>query len=411
MSATMMHIDIPTLMVAGSFVAAISGLFLFFAWLQNREARGALWWAAGNLVLATGVPMLAAPGATLGVPSVVLAILLLNTSPALIWAAARSCNNHRPNGLVIVAGAVVWACAFAIPGIRLSASAQIGLNLAVMAVYLYAAAHEFWSGRRERLQARWPLIVLLILHGLFLTVGAVEAVIGDLPLDGQPTLGSWLGLIQFETLIFVVGTAIFAVAIAHERGALRHKTAAAIDSLTGVSTRRAFMETAETMLHESLQRDTALSLVIFDLDNFKSINDTYGHAVGDQALREFGAATRNVLRVTDVIGRLGGEEFAVVLPGSSVGAAYVVAERIRIAYAEACRSLDGRVINTSASAGVTTAHPRSTLDSLIAAADHALYRAKAEGRNRVEMADHRPAATEPAREAAVAGTAAMGRAA
>jgi diguanylate cyclase (GGDEF)-like protein len=391
-----MQLDLPTLMVAGSFVAATSGVFLLMVWVQNHEARGALWWAAGNLVLATGVPLLASPAVTLGVPSAVLAIMLLNISPALIWAAARSCNNQKPNLVVVGAGAVVWLAAFAVPGIRLSAPAQMSLNLAVMAIYLYAAAFEFWRERLERLQSRWPLIVLLVLHGLFFTIGAFAAMLGDLPISGGPSIGSWLGLIYFETLIFVIGTAVFTVAMAFERGVLRHKVAASVDSLTGVATRRAFLESAEMLLEESLRAETALSLIVFDLDSFKAINDTYGHALGDKALKEFGLVTRRVLRSSDLIGRLGGEEFAVALPGSSVGAAYVVAERIRVAFAEACRAIGGHTINATVSAGVTTAHPRSTLDALIAAADSALYQAKAEGRNRVETRERSQPAAEVA---------------
>jgi diguanylate cyclase (GGDEF)-like protein len=193
--------------------------------------------------------------------------------------------------------------------------------------------------------------------------------------------------------------------MSHERGVLRHKAAATVDSLTGVATRRAFLEAAERLLHNSARDETPLSLIVFDLDSFKSINDTHGHAVGDLALKEFGAATRKVLRSTDLIGRLGGEEFAVALPGSTIGAAYVVAERIRIAFSEACRSLNGKLLNATVSAGVTTAHVRSTLDTLIAAADSALYNAKAEGRNRVETRERRQAqtASEPPRSLPPAG--------
>src|ERR1700682_869748 len=84
-----MHIDLPTVMIAGSFVTAISGAFLFFAWLQNRDAAGTLWWAAGNFVLAAAVPLLASHEVVFGLPSTVIGILLLNISPALIWASAR----------------------------------------------------------------------------------------------------------------------------------------------------------------------------------------------------------------------------------------------------------------------------------------------------------------------------------
>ena len=79
-----MTIDLPTLMLAASFVAAVSGAFLVFAWLQNRENKAPLWWAGANLALATGVPLISASGTDFGLPSTILGILLLNLSPALV---------------------------------------------------------------------------------------------------------------------------------------------------------------------------------------------------------------------------------------------------------------------------------------------------------------------------------------
>ena len=206
-------------------------------------------------------------------------------------------------------------------------------------------------------------------------------------IDGTLSLGSWLGLIHFETLVFVIGTAIFTVAMARERAELRYMAAASIDPLTGVSNRRAFMETAEELVRAHASDKRPLSLILFDLDRFKSVNDSFGHAAGDTVLKRFADVTRSSLRASDLVGRPGGEEFAVLLPGSNKAAALVVAERIRIAVAEACRTVDDRAISATVSAGVTTALPTSTLDSLMAAADEALYRAKAEGRNRVEACD------------------------
>src|SRR4029079_14900046 len=168
-----MTLDLPTLMVAGSFVTAISGVFLFFAWLQNRDAPGMLWWATGNLTLALAVPLVASQNPMFGMPSTVLGILFLNISPALIWAAARACNGRRPVITSVVAGAFVWLLAFAMPAIRETPATPTSLNLAVGAFYFLAAANEFWRGREERLQSPWPLIVLLFLHGLFFLAGTV----------------------------------------------------------------------------------------------------------------------------------------------------------------------------------------------------------------------------------------------
>ena len=138
-----MQIDLPTLMVAGSFVAATSGVFLIFAWLQNRDEKAPLWWAGANMSLAAGVPLIASAGTTFGLPSMIVGILLLNLSPALILAAACAANREEPNLVVVAAGAVIWLLAFAV-ALRLSVDGQMSLNLAVVAMYLFAAASEFW---------------------------------------------------------------------------------------------------------------------------------------------------------------------------------------------------------------------------------------------------------------------------
>ena len=90
-----MVIDLPTLMIAGSFVSAVSGVFLVFAWLQTDQAHGMLWWAAADIVLAVSIPMMASANAQPGDPAVVVAITLLNISPALIWASARAVNRRH----------------------------------------------------------------------------------------------------------------------------------------------------------------------------------------------------------------------------------------------------------------------------------------------------------------------------
>ncbi|MCB0969774.1 MAG: GGDEF domain-containing protein, partial [Ilumatobacter sp.] len=187
--------------------------------------------------------------------------------------------------------------------------------------------------------ASWPLIVLLLLHGCFFGAGAFLAATGHLGWGSPPSSLSWLGLIHFETLAFVVGTAIFAVAMVKEQREMVQKTAARIDPLTGVANRRAFLENAANLLEQSLFDDKPFSVIVFDLDRFKSINDGHGHAMGDRVLEQFGAISIRVLRGPDLIGRLGGEEFAIALPGSSAAMTLVVAERIRHAFTETCRTL------------------------------------------------------------------------
>jgi diguanylate cyclase (GGDEF)-like protein len=133
-----------------------------------------------------------------------------------------------------------------------------------------------------------------------------------------------------------------------------------------------------------------LSLLLLDLDHFKQVNDQRGHQVGDQVLANVGATLRNVLRARDFAGRNGGEEFAVLLPDTSITETLEIAERVRAAIAEI--SLAGSDVSVTASVGVAVFPDHaSTPDRLERLADAALYLAKRQGRNRVELADPSPA--------------------
>jgi diguanylate cyclase (GGDEF)-like protein len=142
-------------------------------------------------------------------------------------------------------------------------------------------------------------------------------------------------------------------------------------------------------------------VMLLDLDHFKSINDRFGHAVGDRVLQVFTQIGSRCMRRMDLFGRLGGEEFAALLYDSNRDKALAAAEEIRTTFAEATREVDGKPINATVSIGVVIGHDAiSDISALLAQADHALYRAKESGRNRVEVAsidlvlDHikRPAA-------------------
>ncbi len=393
-----MNMDLPTLMAAGSFVSAISGVFLIFAAMQTKDSEGMLWWAGANLTLAAAIPLVATPHINL--TSVLVAVTLLNISPALVWASARACNGHKVDIGVVGSGAGVWLVLFTIPIVRETLDVYVTLNLAIAATFLFAAALEFWRGRNDRLTARGPLIVLLVLHATFSAGGAIASALGALTPVGGTALLNWLGFVHFETLAFVVGTSIFTVAMARERQELLHKIEANTDSLTGLANRRSFYEDAQRILAARRETGASVSVILFDLDHFKAINDNFGHGPGDEVLRVFGQTSLKMLRGSDLIGRIGGEEFAVMLPGAGVEAAYLVAERTRVAFTSACAGIDE--FTATLSAGVARAKINSTVDSLLKAADEALYRAKSNGRNRVEIAGRESTAevVEPAPVAA-----------
>ncbi|WP_260958344.1 GGDEF domain-containing protein [Pseudomonas citri] len=160
--------------------------------------------------------------------------------------------------------------------------------------------------------------------------------------------------------------------------------AAQTDELTGLKSRRAFFEHAQQLYDECKANRRGVCAVMLDMDHFKHINDTYGHQVGDQVLRQMGAVISSSFRPTDVQGRLGGEEFAVLLPDTSIDVALQIAE-------ELIQTIDGLMIEPvnriTASLGVaSTETGYKDLHSLMNNADKALYRAKAQGRNQVAVA-------------------------
>ena len=158
------------------------------------------------------------------------------------------------------------------------------------------------------------------------------------------------------------------------------------DPLTGVLNRRAILSQIGGELSRAKRENTKISISILDLDHFKAINDTYGHLSGDAVLRECMHRVKLTIREYDSVGRFGGEEFIVVLPGANDTDAFSVAERIRLRIYEKAADVDGTSISFTVSQGLATCNGDTTVDEMIAIADQALYRAKENGRNRVEKA-------------------------
>lgn len=163
--------------------------------------------------------------------------------------------------------------------------------------------------------------------------------------------------------------------------------AARIDPLTGVLSRRAFTDAAEVEIQRALRYGTPLSLIMIDLDHFKQVNDTYGHATGDAVLASFCRTIAQEVREVDVIGRFGGEEFVVLLPNTEVTEALRVADRMRLSVASSELQAQHDKLRYTASFGVAGFDARElSFIRFIDRADTALYEAKRRGRNRVELA-------------------------
>jgi diguanylate cyclase (GGDEF)-like protein len=165
------------------------------------------------------------------------------------------------------------------------------------------------------------------------------------------------------------------------------RRASTTDELTQLPNRRHFLARLAEELAGAQRHGTPLAVAILDVDHFKRINDTYGHAAGDLVLRETAAVLRAATRAEELIGRIGGEEFAVVMPATAVHAARRACERLRAAQNRRTFMLaSGAAVRVTLSGGVAVAQPGEPIEQLMARADHALYQAKRQGRDRIRLA-------------------------
>jgi diguanylate cyclase (GGDEF)-like protein len=376
-----MVLDQATLFTVATGITGLLGIFLLVLWLQERSVRALGFWGAAYLMGASAVTLWGSKGTMLPVPPEVPNALLF-IACGMIWNGARMFHGRKvlPGGLF--AGAVLWFAVMGDPELAHSDYVRVVLSSVVIALYAFLTSYELRRERRRELAGRWLCVAIPLLHSaVFLAPIALILLLPE-----QASLEGLFALFAFETMIYVVGTAFVVVVMAKERVALVHRTAAMTDLLTGLFNRRAFLDAADRIIAQRARKSQPVSVLLFDLDRFKSINDRFGHAVGDDALKLFADTASANMRATDVIGRLGGEEFAAILPGSIAEAA-MVAERLRAAFEIVGIDICGHRIGATVSIGIAGAVPPVAIDHLLARADAALYRAKGNGRNRVELVD------------------------
>jgi diguanylate cyclase (GGDEF)-like protein len=382
-----MDLDLNTLLLVTVYVEAMLGLLLLFAWVQNTQITAVAWWGFAHLLRSGSIVLFGMYGTVSDLITIDLANAILFTAFAMTYTGARVFDGRSVHPLALAGGAIVWLLASRTPLIIDSMDARVLVSSAIITSYTWMTAYEFWRGRSEPLVSRWPAIFMLFAHGaLFLLRTPIAGILQGTKQD-QVFASVWLTVLSFEALLFTISIAFILLAMAKERTELRHKTAALIDPLTGIANRRAFLETAADLLLRQVNNPRPTAVLLIDLDHFKSINDRFGHAIGDKILQMFAETTSAKLGPRDLIGRLGGEEFAIVLHDTTREGALAVAERIRSTFAEVAGIIDNCPVHSTVSIGVVVEQDGSVeMPVLLSQADQALYFAKARGRNRVEVA-------------------------
>ena len=254
---------------------------------------------------------------------------------------------------MVVFAPVLWLIACRIPTFADDVNLRIAVVSAMMAMLAAATAEEFWRGTNEPLMSRWPTVIVLLAYAAAL-IARIPATYFSPLLDNQPVMsGVSFALLAFGTLLFTVVMSFLLLNMTKERTELQHKINSLVDPLSGVANRRAFLGDAGQMLSQQAMRGEPLGVFLFDLDHFKQINDHLGHAVGDQVLQTFAQSATATLGAEALFGRIGGEEFACLIPVGDLGEAFAIGDRVRRKFAEAALRFADETLVPTVSVGVT----------------------------------------------------------
>ncbi|TBW37998.1 GGDEF domain-containing protein [Siculibacillus lacustris] len=376
-----MSLDYGTLLQSIGFSGASLAVAMFVVWLSAPIDRFLLTWTAG-LILLVAFTMLY--GSYVAVPHptmLIVSLAVLVPAMALVWGAAVQFRDGRlPFGRISRAVVVGWVVSVGPMAAGWDGLALIFENT-VAALFLIATARAYWKGRT---MARVPIIGLTLLYGASGLAFALCAVV--LAHDGRMVIGvaprNWaedLGMVVWIGAFTAIGAV--SLSLNQWRRALHHRIDALTDALTGLLNRRALYE-----LHDRRPLAPHTAVIAFDLDRFKTINDRFGHDIGDVVLCRFAETLRACLGSTATIARLGGEEFTAVLRETGAAAARAAAERVRATFAAQTIDIGSAVVQGTVSAGIAfTGDAPGVFQDQLRDADRALYVAKAKGRDRVVM--------------------------
>ncbi len=381
-----MDLDVKTLFFVTMHVEIMLGLLLFFAWAQNFSKIALAWWGGAHLVRAGSIMLFGMHGSLPDWITIDFGNAALFGSFALTWCGARVLDRRSAEPVWCLVGVTIWLLACRLPQFYGSPELRALVGALIVTTYVWLTAYEFWRGRNEELVSRWPAIFMLFAHGALFLLRTPLGVALQLSPTIRFGMSAWLPLLSLEALLFTISIAFILLAMAKEGTEYSHRTAALTDALTSIANRRGFLEqTASSRRWAMDLRPTAVMLV--DIDHFKQVNDRFGHAIGDEVLRLFAETAQTQVGSSGLVGRWGGDEFAIVLYDTNRVDAVALAERMRMTFAKNAYEIGPHSVHATASFGIVfSAAGPLDLPVLLVQADQVLYRAKEAGRDRVEVA-------------------------
>ncbi|MGI3903526.1 MAG: GGDEF domain-containing protein [Janthinobacterium lividum] len=359
------------------------------------------WSGLGFLAIGLGFVLVLAAPTAIDAPVRVLGNGLIMLGYGSLWGAARKFDQRSAPALVVGAGALVWLVLSSL--FDPSQAVRIAITSAILASYSAATA---WEHRRDddvtsggHLQSQRWITRVFAGHAAFFLLRLLFGSTFGLVDWGLSVQQFWSALLGFETVLFAVLVGVTSIAMSRERTERAHRREALEDPLTGIGNRRALFRSGPALLEGSRIAGRPAALLLMDLDGFKIVNDCHGHPAGDRLLIAFARVAHDYLPPTSLVCRIGGEEFAALLPGADLERAHAVADEIRALFAHVALESPAGPLNATVSVGVAAmrAEPMAEeeISELLSRADICLYAAKRSGRDRV-VSEGDPALADPA---------------
>lgn len=391
-----------TLWIVLMAAAAMLAVAMLFVWWMTPSEPALAHWAGAMGMFVLGIFCASLRGRIPDFASVELGNSAMLAAYGLIWTGMRRFDRHATRMSYVLIAPAIFVVLCQLPPLNDSAVARVVVVSVMIAMLSLFSLEQLWRGDGSASRARSAMFAILV---IVLALNLVRVLIASTQVDdgnrvtlfSDPSVAGF-GLVALALAIFLCFSMVLMV---RERTEMLYRSAAQRDELTGLFNRRGFTELSLA----ACLSGGPIAVMILDLDHFKSINDRFGHLAGDRVLKLLAQVLRENLRQTDIIGRIGGEEFAAVLPGATDGIARQAAERVQKGLREGAAQLslgDGSaplrctvsigLAIASMPGGATVTEIEARLQALMARADAVLYQAKSDGRDRIEIAPAEPAA-------------------
>jgi diguanylate cyclase (GGDEF)-like protein len=369
--------------------AVFCGIWLLGSWVFGDVRRAALHWSAfGGLSTLSFFALIAALHQQVALPAEYLRALGNLFGLAAMLALHRGVRLFIDAPLPTRAHALALVVVLVVSWLGLTpahAALRISANSAVLTLIALAIAADLYRYGRDVVRQRhmWLLAVPLVAAAVGFALRGARALWGGQPIATEMVTDSTVNVVSaifYMVVALTFHATLLGLVVGRILIDLRYRSRH--DGLTGLLNRRAMEETLLAQMQRSRRTGEPFTVLMLDLDHFKTVNDRHGHAAGDRALKHTAAALKAELREVDAVGRFGGEEFLVLMPGATVETALPVAERLRTALVIDAPAEEGATLPLSASIGIAQwREPAEEPSRLLMRADAALYDAKLRGRD------------------------------